>query len=144
MEIEGFDQKIYGTEAGTNGIWLWSFSPTESGPRTSGSVGKALWLNDQGHSQLWNTTLKAEQLRVIQARQDELIVQAYGIKNALPASQAYFRITSDGRFEKIADSGGVHGYADRQGNIYELRGPNHIKNVAQNTDRAWTDDELKQ
>lgn len=144
MEIEGFDQKIYGTEAGTNGIWLWSLSPTESGPRTSGSVGKALWLNDQGHSQLWNTTLKAEQLRVIQARQDELIVQAYGIKNALPASQAYFRITSDGRFEKIADSGGVHGYADRQGNIYELRGPNHIKNVTQNTDRAWTDDELKQ
>ncbi|GMX60901.1 hypothetical protein Elgi_08400 [Paenibacillus elgii] len=150
FEIQAFDKTIQGTENAEGGIWSWSYAPTtqKSGNPigSSGSIGKVLWIDNEGNTRLWNDTLKAEQLRVLKADKHALIVEAYRLISPVTepsaATQGYFRLQSDGSYEKLADYSNRHGYADRQGNLYELSGPNQIKNLTKNLSRQWKDSEL--
>lgn len=151
IEIHAFDRTIQGTESAAGGTWLWSRAPgvrsTSTNPLGSaGSVGKVLWLDSEGNARLWNDTLKAEHLRVLQADENALIVEAYRLTKppAEPsdATQGYFRIQADGSYEKLADTVQGQGYADRQGQLYELSGPNRITNLTKNISHTWKDSEL--
>ncbi|CAG7654949.1 hypothetical protein ACFQI7_33115 [Paenibacillus allorhizosphaerae] len=158
-ELTDFRRSVVGVRKTNDGAWLWTSSPTRLSARTGSERGEVLWVGADGTHRSWSQILNAQYVRVLHDEDNELIVQAYELfrpENASPPTTGYFRLHSDGTYDKIGDlteetilegapliADNLDAYVDRDKNIYVVRN-NTISNVNQGMGRTWWDYELKE
>ncbi|CAG7629878.1 hypothetical protein PAESOLCIP111_03145 [Paenibacillus solanacearum] len=158
-ELTDFRRSVAGLRKTNDGAWLWTLSPTRLSARTGSERGEVLWIGADGTHRSWNRILNAQYVRILHDEDDELIVQAYELfrpDNATPPTTGYFRLHSDGTYDKIGDlteatiidgapliADNLDAYVDRDKNIYVVRN-NTISNVNLGSSRTWWDYELKE
>ncbi|NHN35651.1 hypothetical protein [Paenibacillus agricola] len=157
--LQGLNRPFYDSQNSEKGKWLWTFSATRVSARSFNDVGQIYWVDKDGTTRNFNTILNATYLRVLYAREDRLLVQAYDLfrQNSEGKQSGYLWLHSNGTYGKVTEltpsrdpinsptaSGDnlLSAFVDSKLGVLVVQN-NTITNLSTGQSRVWWDYELR-